>query len=205
MHLDAVTFWLLAVATAAAQTRGRSTQLAGCNVAGFVLKTKQLPRALSSPDAAVVYTIEDEDTAHLQVTPDVAATAAVCKRNEACAMFTSDGILMGFYREAENVDAFNAAIAHEQLGGGSLLWVPMQNCSGRCCGTWVAENRQQQLWTPAVGSSSGLVSANAVGANAMAHPVTDLLKIPYQRAVTALNSTVSIRRNQSGAAASSGH
>lgn len=46
------------------------------------MKMKQLPPNLSSPDAAVVYTLQNENTAKLQATPDVAATAAACRRNK---------------------------------------------------------------------------------------------------------------------------
>jgi hypothetical protein len=188
MHLDAVTFWLLTAA--AAQTSGRNSQAAGCNVAGFEFKPKQLPQALSSPDAAVVYTFKDNDTAHLQVTPDVAATAAACKRNYACAMFTSEGLTLGVRREIKTVDA---AIVLEQLGGGPFLWVPMQNCSGRCCGTWVAEDLQQQLVNPSEPPIQDI-----------ALPVTDVLKRQYLRALKPINLTESMGTRESSAASSSG-
>jgi hypothetical protein len=115
---------------------------------------------------------------------------------QTCAMFTSNGTLMGVSRKTETVDA---AIVLEQLGGGPFLWVAMQNCSGCCCGTWVAEDLQQQLLSPAVDSSSG---PDAVIDIAM--PVTDVFKRQYLRAVTASNSTAGIGRRQSGAAALSG-
>ena len=83
--LEAVTLGCLAAAAAAMP--GSSSQPAGCNVTGFVLKTKQLPRALSRPDAALLYTLQNEDTAHLQATPDVAATAAACNRTEECNVY----------------------------------------------------------------------------------------------------------------------
>jgi hypothetical protein len=64
-------------------------------------------------------------------------------------MFTSDGFLIGVYRTADTIKAFNDAIERDQQAGGPLLWVPMQYCAGRCCGTWVAEGLEQQLMTPA--------------------------------------------------------
>jgi hypothetical protein len=64
-------------------------------------------------------------------------------------MFTSDGFLIGAYRSASTANAFNAAVAREQQGGGALSWVPMQYCAGRCCGTWVATDLEQLLLTPA--------------------------------------------------------
>jgi hypothetical protein len=121
---------------------------------GFVLKAQQLPRALSSPDAAVLYTLHDADTAGQAVTPNATAAAAACIRNAACVMFTSDGFLIGVYRAAKRLLDYNAAIAREQQGGGPLLWVPMQYCAGRCCGTWVADGLEQQLLTPAANDSS---------------------------------------------------
>jgi hypothetical protein len=150
-----VTFWLLAAA--AAQAPGRSSQPAECTLAGFVLKQRQLPRTLSSQNAAVVYTLHNKDTAQLLATPDAAATAAACNHTAACAMFTSDGFLIGAYRSASTVDAFNAAIASEQQGGGPLSWVPMHYCAGRCCGTWVATDLEQLLLTPAAdtGNNTG--------------------------------------------------
>lgn len=152
-HLYAVTFWLLAAAEAA-EAPGRSSQPAECTVAGFVLKTKQLPRSLSSPGSSVLFTMRSEDTTQLQATPDAAATAAACNRTEACAMFTSDGFLIGVYRIATTVNAFNAAIALEQQGGGPLSWVPMQYCAGWCCGTWMAEGLEQQLLIPAADNAT---------------------------------------------------
>jgi hypothetical protein len=69
-------------------------------------------------------------------------------------MFTSDGFLIGVYRTARTRDEYNAAIAREQQGGGPLSWVPMQYCPGRCCGTWVADDLDEQLLTPAADNSS---------------------------------------------------
>jgi hypothetical protein len=69
-------------------------------------------------------------------------------------MFTSDGFLIGAYRTAKTFSDYNAAIAHEQQGGGPLSWVPMQYCAGRCCGTWVAEGLEQQLLTSEADNSS---------------------------------------------------
>jgi hypothetical protein len=145
---------MLAAAGAAAQEG--SSQLAECDVAGFMLRKQQLPRAFpqdSSPHAAVLHTLQIDETASLREAPNVAATAAACMRNEACVMFTSDGFLIGVYRSAGTVDDFNAAIAREQQGGGALSWVPMQYCAGRWCGTWVATELEQQLQTQAASDS----------------------------------------------------
>jgi hypothetical protein len=86
--------------------------------------------------------------ASLQQAPNVAATAAACQQNAACAMFTSDGFLIGIFRTADTTKAFNDAIERDQEAGGPLLWGPMQYCAGRCCGTWVADGLEQQLMTP---------------------------------------------------------
>jgi hypothetical protein len=102
----------------------------------------------------VLYTIQSEDTAQLQTTPALAATAAACNRTEACAMSTSDGFLIGVYRAAKTVNGYNAAITREQQAGGPLSWVPMQYCAGHCCGTWLANGLEQQLLTPAEDDSS---------------------------------------------------
>jgi hypothetical protein len=120
-------------------------------VAGFVLKQQQLP---SSAGTLVLRTLQVPESANLQQTPKSAATAAACMRNAECVMVTSDGFLIGAYKTADTVKSWNRAIAFEQQGGGPLLWVPMQYCAGRCCGTWVAEGLEQQLLTPAKDSSA---------------------------------------------------
>mgnify|MGYP001806711700 CR=1 FL=1 len=142
-----VASWLLVAA--AAQAGSSRSQPAECDVAGFVLKWQQLPqRRLSSQAEAVLHTLQIDSTANLRQAPNLAATAAACKRNTSCVMFTSDGFLIGVYRTAHTLGEFNATAVRE--GPGPLLWVPMLYCSGLCCGTWVSEkDLEQQLLTPA--------------------------------------------------------
>lgn len=60
-------------------------------------------------------------------------------------MFTSDGFLIEANRMPDNAKEGNEAISKERQQQGPLMWVPMDYCSGACCGTWVAEGLEQQM------------------------------------------------------------
>jgi hypothetical protein len=95
--------------------------------------------------------------------PGLVSTAAACAANLSCVMFTSDGYLIGAYRSPADADSMLAAIDQEQQGSGPLEWVPMDYCSGKCCGTWVADGLVQQLLTPVNSSSSSIGSSSSSG------------------------------------------
>jgi len=134
---------------------GASKAMQNCQAAGFALRLKQLPQPGCDEDcssAVRLYTIRGPETAGTSgqesATFNLAATVARCKADPACVKFTSDGFLIGAYRSPADAKSLNAAIARERQQQGPLQWMPMQYCSGACCGTWVAEGLEQQMLTP---------------------------------------------------------
>jgi len=134
-----------------------------CKVVGFSLNTKQLPQKIPNGDKAALKLRTLPGQAGYDPLPSLEATAAACRSNPECVMFTSDGYLLSVYRTPASVASVNEQIKKERQGTGALAWAPMDFCSGFCCGTWVADGLLQQLLTPASGRPEAADSIGSPG------------------------------------------
>jgi hypothetical protein len=158
---------------------------ASCNVAGYELKVRQLPRELGWQDDAdqevLLYTIQPPSSLAKAPFPlaTLTETATACDALDACVMFTSDGYLIGAYRSVTNATALRRQLELEKRLG-PWQWRTLRYCSGKCCGTWVSTGfdaktlagakAQPQVQPSSPGNASAAAEAPGGGAEAAEFP-----------------------------------
>uniref|UniRef100_A0A383WGC8 Leucine-rich repeat-containing N-terminal plant-type domain-containing protein n=1 Tax=Tetradesmus obliquus TaxID=3088 RepID=A0A383WGC8_TETOB len=158
---------------------------ASCDVAGYTLKARQLPKELEkqpgSDQRVLLYTLQPPtNNSAAAATPYPLATlaeaAAACDALDACVMFTSDGYLVGAARLVDDDSALREQLEMEKRLG-PWQWQTMRYCSGKCCGTWVSAGFDAASLAVAavesrvqVGNHARYVAAQPPGSQALVPP-----------------------------------
>jgi hypothetical protein len=148
-------------AGAMANAPGPGWSPASCKVDKYSLRPQQLPNKwVEEWKSVTLYTLHPQNNrkeAPFSL-PTLAATKAACDALDACVMFTSDGYLIGVYRQTSQTShvADLQAALHYESRLGPWQWRKMAYCSGKCCGTWVSG----ALNTTALASNQAVVTSN---------------------------------------------